>query len=142
RHLGAYKRFQPQCLLCSWAFPDAVAGTLLARLLKVPALIKVHGSDINEYSRYRSRRTQILWAVARAAGVVSVSRALKDCLVTHGADAARIHVIYNGVDKSIFRPMDYTRACEQSGAAPERRRIIFVGNLKREKGCLSLLDAF
>lgn len=141
-NLGNYRRFQPECLLCSWAFPDAVAGTLLARLLRVPTIIKVHGSDINEYLKFPLRRTQILWAVSKASAVVSVSKALKNCLVAHGAEGSSIQVVYNGVDKSIFRSMDYNDVCGQLGVAPERKRILYVGNLKKAKGCLELLDAF
>src|SRR5690606_14474579 len=34
---------RPDCLLLSWAYPDAVAGVVLSRILKIPAVIKVHG---------------------------------------------------------------------------------------------------
>lgn len=141
-NLRAYARFKPECVLCSWAFPDAVAGTVLARLLRVPTIIKVHGSDINEYLKFRLRRTQIIWAMSKAAAVVSVSDALKQRLVASGADEESIRVVYNGVDKSIFRPMDYVQTCRELGVAEDRKRILFVGNLKRDKGCLDLLDAF
>lgn len=138
----AYKRFNPDRLLCSWAFPDAVAGTWLAKFLRVPAVIKVHGSDVNEYLKFPLRRTQIIWAASQASAVVAVSNALKQCLVANGAEENRIKVVYNGVDKAIFREMDYTAVCSELGVSPDRKRILFVGNLKRDKGCVELLEAF
>jgi hypothetical protein len=35
------------CVLASWAYPDAVAAGWLARLLGIPYVVKVHGSDLN-----------------------------------------------------------------------------------------------
>jgi len=65
-HYRKIKLFRPDCMLLSWAFPDAVAGTLLAKLLKIPSIIKVHGSDINVHAQIKERRVQIKWAMQYA----------------------------------------------------------------------------
>lgn len=134
--------FSPDCLLLSWAYPDAVAGTMLARLLGLPAIIKIHGSDINMHLLRAFRARQILWAMRRAHQIVSVSKALATRLVDAGIDEDKIQVIYNGVDKELFKPQPRQAASQKLGITSDRRIVLFVGNLKREKGCLDLLEAF
>lgn len=136
------RRFAPDCLLLSWAYPDAVAGTLLGRLLKIPVVIKVHGSDINIHGRYPSRARQIAWSMSSAQAVISVSRDLAGKLEKLGVDSNRIHVVYNGIDHAVFHPRDKQAARRQLGLDPGRKPVVFVGNLKKEKGCRELLDAF
>lgn len=43
------------CLLASWAYPDAVAASWLARRLGIPYLVKVHGSDLNVQASHAYR---------------------------------------------------------------------------------------
>lgn len=136
------REFSPDCLLLSWAYPDGVAGTMLAKILGLPTLIKIHGSDINMHLSHASRARQILWAMGRAQQIVSVSQALVTRLTDAGIPAAKSKVIYNGVDKELFQPMHRHRAVAQLQLAADRRILLFVGNLKQEKGCVDLLDAF
>ncbi len=60
---------------------------------------------------------------------VAVSHSIAADLVnTHHVDAARIHVIGNGVNTGRFRPIPKDEACRHTGLTPERPRIVFVGN--------------
>jgi len=134
--------FRPDCFLLSWAYPDAVAGVMLANRLGIPAVIKVHGSDINLHHAYPLRAAQIRWAMRRARAVISVSQALANKLIALGVDSEKIQVIYNGIDREIFHPLDVGQVRDELGLNATRKRILFVGNLKAQKGCLDLLQAF
>ncbi len=136
------RNFSPDCLLLSWAYPDGVAGTVLAKLLGLPVVIKIHGSDINMHLSHGMRAKQILWAMKRAQKIISVSKALASRLTEAKIPADKIQVIYNGVDKKLFKPQPRHRARSQLNVAASRRIILFVGNLKLEKGCVDLLEAF
>lgn len=92
------------CLLVSWAYPDAAAAGWWARRRKLPYVVKVHGSDLNVQAEQPALRRQIRRALRGAAGVVAVSRALAEKAVAIGADPERVHVIYNGVDSEQFSP--------------------------------------
>ncbi|MEW9625411.1 glycosyltransferase [Rhodanobacter geophilus] len=131
------------CILASWAYPDAVAAGWLARLLGIPYVVKVHGSDLNVQATHALRRPQIAASLRNAAAVVAVSRALAGKAVALGADAARVHALYNGVDGTRFAPGDRTAARTrlglEDGGGP---LLLYVGNLKESKGCLDLLEAF
>jgi hypothetical protein len=65
-------------VLGSWAYPDGFAAVVFARALGVPAVVKLHGSDINVIAKMPGPRRLVQWALPRAARVVAVSRALAD----------------------------------------------------------------
>lgn len=139
---ATFKRFLPDCLFVSWAYPDGVASVVLARLLGLPVVIKVHGSDINMHLLHPLRARQIRWAMNHAAAVVSVSKALANKLVQLGIHESKISTIYNGIDHSVFFPQDQLAARETLGLDPQRKLILYIGNLKLEKGCVDLVQAF
>jgi len=129
-------------ILASWAYPDAVAAGWLARLLGIPYVVKVHGSDLNVQATHALRRPQIAASLRGAAAVVAVSRALAGKAVALGADPSRVHAIYNGVDAARFAPGDRTAARARLGlAGMGGPLLLYVGNLKASKGCLDLLEA-
>ena len=139
---STFKRFQPDCVLVSWAFPDGVAGVALAKSLGVPAVIKVHGTDINMHLLHPLRAKQIRWAMNNSAAVVSVSNALASKIVELGIPKSKIITIYNGIDHSVFFPQDQAAARAKLGLDPGRKLILYIGNLKHEKGCVDLAQAF
>ncbi|MGB8634859.1 MAG: glycosyltransferase [Rhodanobacteraceae bacterium] len=141
RHGRWIQRQHFDCLLVSWAYPDAVAVAGLARRLNLPWVAKVHGSDINGLAASGRRRRRVARALADADAIVAVSEALADGVRQLGVSEARIHVLYNGVDRQAFCPGSRTRACAALGLDAECKRILYVGNLKASKGCLDLLDA-
>ncbi|OOG53818.1 glycosyltransferase [Rhodanobacter sp. C03] len=130
------------CVLASWAYPDAVAAGWLARLLDIPYVVKVHGSDLNVQANHALRRPQIRAALRHAGAVVAVSRALADKAVAIGADAARVHTLYNGVDGDRFAPGAQAAARNRLQLPAALPMLLYVGNLKRSKGCADLLEAF
>ncbi len=130
------------CVLVSWAYPDAAAAGWLARRLGIPYAVKVHGSDLNVQSDFPLRRRQIRSALRGAGAVVAVSQALADKAVAIGADPARVHVLYNGVDGALFAPGSRSAARARLQLATDTPLLLYVGNLKASKGCLDLLEAF
>lgn len=130
------------CVLASWAYPDAVGATWVARRLCLPCVVKVHGSDLNVLANYALRRRQISWALRQASGVIAVSRALADKAVALGAVPATTEVIYNGVDHTLFAPGSREEARQRLGLSTDGSLLLYVGNLKTTKGCLDLIDAF
>src|SRR5207244_3052928 len=74
----------------------------------------------------------IQWAARQAAGVVTVSRALKDALVALGVPAESIQVLRNGVDLTLFSPVDRERVRQRLGM--KQRTLLSVGNLLAFKG--------
>jgi len=136
------RAFNPDILLLSWAFPDAVAGSLLARILRIPYVVKVHGSDINIHAQYKLRAKQIAWSLNGAKAVLSVSKALSDRMLEIGVAGEKVKVIYNGINHEIFRPDSRADARQALGVSANRLIFLYIGNLKTSKGCADLLAAF
>lgn len=127
---------KPKTLLASWAFPEAVATSWISKLLNCPFFFKVHGSDINLHGKIPARAKQIVSASKKATGILSVSQALADEMVNIGVNKEKIHVVYNGVDHQKFRIIN-----DESDNAVNGY-ILYVGNLKKEKGVMELLSGF
>ena len=135
-------RTRPDVLLASWGFPDAVASLVWCRILGIPAVIKVHGSDINVKATMPGQRAQICWALRKAGAVVAVSDALCQRLINLGIPKEKIRLIYNGVDLDVFVPEPQIEARKSLGIKLHQRSILFVGNLEITKGCKELVLSF
>ncbi len=124
-------------VLGTWAYPDGFAAVIAARLLGVPCVVKLHGSDINLIAKEPGPRKMTAWALPRASRVVAVSRALADEVVAMGVERDRVAIVMNGVDGELFRPRDRAAARAELGL-PAGPLAVYVGNLKPEKGVLDL----
>lgn len=133
---------RPDVVYATWAYPDCYAASILADRHGLPLVARVHGSDVNTYLQYPARKRRILEAMRRARAVVSVSTALRDLLAAEGIDAARIHVIYNGIDRNLFRPLDRAEARHGLGLDAAKKIILYAGNLEPVKGLDLLIEAF
>ena len=137
-----WKNFPFQAIYVAWAYPDAVGCALLAKELGVPYFVQVLGSDINDYSQYYFRRKMIVHTLNNAIQVISVSQALKYKLVEIGVRENQVAVVYDGVDKNIFHPVDKNTARKKLCLDENEKHILFVGNLKPVKGLNFLIPAF
>jgi teichuronic acid biosynthesis glycosyltransferase TuaC len=113
-------------------YPDGVAAVMLGRHFNRPVTISALGSDINLIATYPLPRRMIRWAARHAAGVITVSRALKDSLVALGVPGEKIRVLRNGVDLSAFRAGDRRLARERQGV--RGTMLLSVGHLVPLKG--------
>ena len=128
-------------VLGTWAYPDGFAAVLAARLLGVPCVVKLHGSDINLIAKEPGPRRMTAWALPKAERVVAVSRALADEVAAMGVDRDKIAIVMNGVDGELFKPRDRAAARRELGL-PAGPLALYVGNLKPEKGVLDLGKAW
>jgi teichuronic acid biosynthesis glycosyltransferase TuaC len=128
-------------VLGSWAYPDGFAAVVAASVIGVPCVVKLHGSDINVIAKLPGPRRLTGWALARADGVVAVSRALAGEAIELGARPDRVTVVMNGVDGELFRPADRAAARAELGL-PAGPLALYVGNLKDVKGVQDLAPAW
>jgi starch synthase len=81
-------------------------------------------------------------AYQNADGVVAVSRAMKDDVVSlYGVDPKRVRVIHNGIDPEEFRPVESGATLREIGVDPDIPFVLFVGRITRQKGILHLVRA-
>ncbi|MEM7045361.1 MAG: glycosyltransferase family 4 protein [Pseudomonadota bacterium] len=114
-------------------YPDGVAAALLARTLDKPVAVTARGTDLNLYpKRYPLVGSMIATAARKVDASITVCAALKEALVALGADPADIHVMRNGVDLDLFRPIDSTTARDRWTVS--RKTLLSVGHLIERKG--------
>ena len=82
-------------------------------------------------------------AYETADAVIAVSEGMRrDILrVYPGVDPARTHVIYNGIDLDRWRIVDEPDLVRSFGVDPDKRTVIFVGRITRQKGLPYFLRA-
>jgi glycosyltransferase involved in cell wall biosynthesis len=128
-------------VLGSWAYPDGFAAVVLADLLGVPAVVKLHGSDMNVVADLRGPRSRLAWALPRAARVIAVSRPLAEKARALGVSPERIDIVRNGIDRSTFRPRDRAEARRTLGLEPGAPIVLYVGHVTEQKGAFDLVRA-
>lgn len=135
-------RSKVDVVLGSWAHPDGCAAIMLAKLLAVPSVVKVHGTDINHVSKLSGPRRMMRALLPRAGAIVAVSTALADEVEALGVERSRIHLVMNGVAADKFYVRDRAEARKELGLPLQGRIALYVGNLIETKGVLDLRDAF
>ncbi len=124
------------------AYPDGFGAALLARTLKLPVVVTLHGSDVTANFKRYLWRSLGLWALSKADQVMAVSHALRTTVVEqYGADGDKIRVIPDGVDVSRFIPMARAEVLNRLGLQNEGSIVLYVGAIKRSKGIDYLLKA-
>ena len=118
-------------VLVNWAYPDAYGVMLVAQRRGFPFATTVQGSDVNVFFQNRTRKRQILRALRASSAVFCRSHALRDKLANEGVSAT---TVYNGINRESFCPLDRAEACAKLGLDPQRRRVLYVGNLLPVKG--------
>jgi glycosyltransferase involved in cell wall biosynthesis len=134
------RRFHFDLIDVHFAYPDGVAGCLLAATFGCPAVVTLRGT-IGKLAKFRLRRVQIRWVLKRAARILAVSESLKEIALGLGVGPDKIEVAPNGVDGQIFKPSDRQEARRKLGLSPERKIILSVGALSERKGHHRVVEA-
>ncbi|HEX4023767.1 MAG TPA: glycosyltransferase [Steroidobacteraceae bacterium] len=117
----------------------------LARRLRLPLLVTLHGYDIAVQPQWWqsgaggliNRRYPARLRLLSRQGVrfLAVSEGIRARAIDYGLPPERVAVHYIGVDTARF--------CMRGAPLAQRgRRIVFIGRLVEKKGCVYLLQAF
>ena len=126
-----------------------LGGILIRQGYSIPLVITVHSLEpLRPWKREQLRGGYDLscWveqtALGMADAVVAVSRGTReDVLRVAPVRPERLHVIYNGIDTQLYRPVDATDALERFGVDARRPIVLFVGRITRQKGIVHLARA-
>jgi alpha-maltose-1-phosphate synthase len=126
-----------------------LGGVLIQQGYGIPLVVTVHSLEpLRPWKREQLRGGYDLscWveqtALEKADAVIAVSKGTReDILNVAPVKPDRVHVIYNGIDTSLYRPVAETDALERHGVDPERPFVLFVGRITRQKGIVHLARA-
>jgi teichuronic acid biosynthesis glycosyltransferase TuaC len=122
-----------------FAFPDGLAATLLGRFFGCPVVVTLRGSIVR-LSGYRLHRSQLRWVLRHADRVTAVSESLKRVAMGLGMPADRVRVIPNGVDTTLFSPMERRQARRLCGLSEDATVLLTVAGIYEGKGQHAVVD--
>ncbi|TNM39825.1 glycogen synthase [Nocardioides albidus] len=127
-----------------------LAGHLAGLLHDVPHVVSAHSLEPMRPWKaeqlgggYRISSWAERTAYESAAAVIAVSAAMRDDVLRSypAVDPARVHVVHNGIDTADWSPVDDPDRCRALGVDPDRRSVVFVGRITRQKGLPLFLRA-
>lgn len=124
-----------------WAYRSGYAGAKLARLLGVPLVISVWGSDLHTWLQEERKQHKIRYALRHASIIIVVNKEFRSILVAEGISQRRIRIISPGVSLQKFRPESSIEAEGIRKAYRQRFLIVCIANLYPIKGIDLLLNA-
>ena len=81
-------------------------------------------------------------AIEMADAIIAVSKETKEDVLTHfNVDAAKIKVIYNGINLDEYQPTTETSTLEKYHIDATKPFVLFVGRITRQKGIIHLVNA-
>jgi starch synthase len=124
-------------------------GILIRQGYGIPMVVTVHSLEpLRPWKREQLRGGYDLshWveqeALSMADAVVAVSNGTRDDILRVApVRPDRIHVVHNGIDTTLYRPVAETDALERYGVDPAQPIVLFVGRITRQKGIIHLARA-
>lgn len=139
RKLHRHEAFD--CIAAQYVYPDGFAAVLLGKLLRIPVVVWALGTDINLFPSFPAIRPLIRWTLQQAAGIVTVSTALKKRVVELGAPESKVRFIGNGVDCELFRMCPRDEARRTLGLSSSDKVLVSVASLREAKGHQHVITA-
>jgi len=127
-----------------------LAGVLGSRLHNIPHVLTAHSLEPQRPWKaeqlgagYRISTWAERQAYESADAIVAVSYGMRaDVLEAYPfVDPAKVHVIHNGIDTTLYAPDHRTDVLRRFGIDPARPCVLFVGRITRQKGLGHLLRA-
>jgi alpha-maltose-1-phosphate synthase len=128
----------------------SMAGFLAKKLYGIPFVLTTHSLEplrAWKAEQLGSGYAMSSWmertAILDADAVIAVSNGTKaDILRAYPeVDAAKVHVIYNGIDLAEYQKTSATDALVKYGVDVSAPYVLFVGRITRQKGVVHLVDA-
>jgi colanic acid biosynthesis glycosyl transferase WcaI len=120
---------------------------LLRRLRGVPSVLHVQdvwpdsvtASPMAPHGRTaRALDTALGWAMRRiyreASSIAVIAPSMRDLLVQRGADPAKVEVVLNWAEESVYRPVPVTEAARRELGHRNRCTLVYAGNLGALQG--------
>ncbi len=141
--ISMIRKYNIDLIHAHFLIPPGLIAVLVGGLTGKKVAVTVHGSDIFIQSRTPVLKPIIKYVLGKADYIAVVDEAIKEQILelgVKGADA-KIKVTHNAVDLEKFKPDIKSDFKDKLKLDPEKKVILFVGNLVPQKGLKYLLDA-
>jgi glycosyltransferase involved in cell wall biosynthesis len=121
--------WRPDAVVSYWAHPDGEAGLRAAERLQSKSAVIVGGTDALILPYRRGRGPHVRRVLTESSAVLTVSKGLRDAVLRLGADPARVHVLYQGVDLDTFHSGSRSAARRKLNLPNTRPILVWVGRM-------------
>lgn len=126
-----------------------MAGFLAKKLWGVPLVVTIHSLEplrpwkVEQLGNgYHLSSWIERTGIEDADAIIAVSQETRnDVLRLFNVDAAKVHVIHNGIDLQQYRATAASDALTRRGVDPSKPFVLFVGRITRQKGIIHLVNA-
>ncbi len=137
------QRIKPDVLHAHWLLPNGFIAAVVSRRLGIPLVVSVPGSDAQVAGKNALFRSMARFTFAQADLLTANSQALRDSVVTLGADPAKFDMIIYGTDPNELRPdvADTRQLRADLNVASDAIVLLCVGRMVPKKGFDYLIRA-
>lgn len=138
------RKYRFDVIHAHWLLPNGFISAVVNRLLKIPFVITLHGSDIFVSKQNFIFKNMAKWTLKHAAMVTSVTPAFLPELAALGVPEQRRCMIPNGVTPGVFSTPSQKRITEmrETLSIPDNCPIVFaLGRIVLKKGFNVLIQA-
>jgi teichuronic acid biosynthesis glycosyltransferase TuaC len=135
------RRFTPDIVMGYFLHPDGAAAVLAAERFGVPSVVISGGTDLRLLPRQRGRRSAVKRVIERADRLVVVSHELAKHAYQLGVSADKVDVVYRGIDRGCFHPLQRSKARAACGVPTDAVALLWAGRLEEIKNPGMLLRA-
>jgi glycosyltransferase involved in cell wall biosynthesis len=135
---------RPDVIHAHWLLPNGFFGAVASRLLGIPLVVSIPGSDALVAGQNPLFRAMARFTLSQAGLVTANSHALRNVAIAElGADPARFDLIIYGVDADALRPNPSGVAEQRAewGVPADALLLLAVGRMVYKKGFDVLLRA-
>jgi glycosyltransferase involved in cell wall biosynthesis len=137
------RHLRPDLLHAHWILPNGFIGAVVSRILGIPLVVSVPGSDAQVAGKNALFRSMARVAFAQAGLLTANSESLRDAVIALGADPAKFDMIIYGTDPNALSPQNQGVAARRAELEiPNDATILLcVGRMVHKKGFGDLIRA-
>jgi len=122
-------------------YRGGAAALRIAEHFTIPAVVALGEATFDDYEQDLGLE-RIKQDLSRFRGIVAVSELIRDrCIERFAVRPERIRVFPNGIDFTLFKPMDRREARKGLGLPIDRPIIAFVGHFIERKGPMRVMES-
>jgi glycosyltransferase involved in cell wall biosynthesis len=134
------RKIDAQIIHAHWVLPNGFSAAIASKILGIPFIISLHGSDIFTASKNILFRAVAKWTFQQSSFVTACSQELCDRAKQINKNI-NIKVIPWGADPEKFKPLtDKNKIREKYGWSPDEIIISTLGRMVYKKGFSQLID--
>jgi teichuronic acid biosynthesis glycosyltransferase TuaC len=122
-----------------FASPEGLAAALLACIFPCRFTITLRGRELVQ-ARHQGTARILAWTLRRAERVFAVSAELERLAWHLGVSRERTCLIPNGIDPTLFHPLDRAAVRSELGIDAKLQLVLVVARIHPVKGVLAFLD--